>query len=69
MLLLLAVTGTNRQVAGPALTVVGALLVLAAETRKVLIHGGTPVTLRQRKGLVSNRKPFVHQKLTEFQSS
>ena len=62
-LLVFAVTAADGQVAGPTLAVVGASLVLAAETGEVLIHGGTSVTLRQRKGQVSIRKPLVHQKL------
>ena len=44
MLLLLAVTAADRQVAAPALAVVGAPLVLATEAGKVFIHGGTSVT-------------------------
>jgi hypothetical protein len=69
MLLLVAVPATDRQVAGPTLAVVEASLVLAAEAGKVLIHGGTSVTLRRRKERISSRKSFVYQKLTEFQSS
>jgi hypothetical protein len=49
MLPLLAVPATNRQVADPALAVIGAFLALAAEAGEVVIHGGSSVTLRQRK--------------------
>src|SRR5512135_2524574 len=38
-LLVLAVAGADRQVAEPALAVVGAVLVLATETGQVLCHG------------------------------
>jgi hypothetical protein len=69
MLLLFAVSATDRQVTVPTLAVVEASLVLAAEAGKVLIHGGTSVTLRRRKERISSRKPFVYQKLTVFQST
>jgi hypothetical protein len=52
MLLLCAVPGADRQVAGGTLAEVGAVLVLAAEAGKVLIHGGASEILRRRKELV-----------------
>jgi hypothetical protein len=38
-----AVSGTNRQVSGPAPAVVGAVLVQATETGQALLHGATSV--------------------------
>jgi hypothetical protein len=69
ILLLGAIPAADRQVAGATLAVVGAVLVLAAEAGKVLIHGGTSEILRRRKEQVSSRKPLVYQKLTGFQWS
>jgi hypothetical protein len=50
MWLLPAVAAAGRQVAGPALAVVGAVLVLAAEAGEVLIHGDTSVTSTTAQG-------------------
>jgi hypothetical protein len=66
MLLSLAVTAADRQVACPAPAMVGAMFVLAAEAGEVLIHGDTSVTSRRLKGRASGHKLLVYQKLTDF---
>jgi len=66
MLLLLAVTAADRQVAGAALAVVGARLLLSAEAGEVLIHGDTSVIPRQLEGRSSGHKLLVYRKFTDF---
>jgi hypothetical protein len=61
--LVLAVAGAHRQVAEAPLAVIGAVVILAAETGEILVHGGTSRTERKRR---RHRKAIGSQEFTDF---